>query len=394
MLNERKWAELVINKMEMELRELALKIHANPEIGLKEHTACKWQCDLLRKYGFEVESPYAGYETAYKAVYRGSKPGPKIAMLAEYDALPGLGHGCGHNLIAMVSVGSGIGMRTLADEFGAEIYVIGTPAEENMGAKVQMAEQGIFDEMDVVMMSHPSAMFADCSDTMAINAYRIAFRGKTAHAAAAPEEGRNALDAMINLFNMINALRQQTKPDARIHGIITKGGEAPNIIPDYTESLFYVRANKSVYLQELCERVESCVKGAALGAGVEYEIEFAENNFKDTCSNKVLAELNAEQMEKMGISVHRMAGKHLPASSDLGDVSYRCPAIQSSFDITDGKGYGPHTCEFALCASSEFAIQSGFSVIKGFLMTARELMTEPSYLRDIKKEFQEMIGSI
>ncbi len=233
-----KKAQSTIDSLSSDLKELALNIWNNPEIGLEEHTACRLQVDLLKKYGFETECPFAGFDTAYRAVYRGKRPGPKIAMLAEYDALPEIGHGCGHNLIAMVGVGSGIAMRELADELGGDIYVFGTPAEENLGSKVQMSEQGVFDQMDVAMMSHPASYNADCFNTTAVNSYQISFYGKPAHAAGAPYEGRNALDAMINFFNMVNALRQQTKPDVRIHGIITKGGAAPNIIPDYTESIF------------------------------------------------------------------------------------------------------------------------------------------------------------
>ncbi len=185
----------ITDQLMPDLEELALKIHANPEIGLEEEKACAWQVDLLKKYGFEVETPYAGFDTAYRAVYKGRKAGPKIAMLAEYDALPEIGHGCGHNLIAMVGVGSGIAMREFADELGGEIYVFGTPAEENLGSEVQMSEQGAFDEMDVAMMSHPAGENADCFNTTAVNSYQISFYGKTAHAAAAPEEGKNALDA-------------------------------------------------------------------------------------------------------------------------------------------------------------------------------------------------------
>lgn len=382
----------IIKSLKTDLKELTLKIHDNPELGRQEVKACRWQTELLKKYGFETEAPFAGFETAYKAVYRGKKDGPNIAMLAEYDALPALGHGCGHNLIAMISVGAGIAMREFADELGANIYVIGTPAEETDGLKVPMANAGVFDDMDVAMMSHPAAVYIDSANTMAIHSYKISFRGKTAHAAAAPEEGLNALDAMINLFNMVNAMRQQTKPDVRIHGIITNGGVAPNIIPDYTECIFYVRANKCSDVEELSKRVENCAKGAAIGAGVEYEMVPVEGQFKDTRSNVYLAHLYAEQMEKQGIPVMRISDQYMSGSSDLGDVSYRCPAIQSGFDISGGKGYGPHTVEFAQCAGSEAGIEAAFPVIKAFVMTAVELLTEPSHLKAIQEEFEMING--
>ena len=213
----------IIDALAPELKTLALNIHDNPELGLQEFKACAWQKELLAKYGFQIEDDFCNLETAYKAVYKGKKQGPKIAFLAEYDALPGLGHGCGHNLIAMVAVGCGIACREFADEYGAEIDVIGTPAEETAGTKVPMSAMGVFKDYDAVMMAHPAFANAESMNTIAMDAYKIEFFGKPAHAASAPHEGINALDAMINFFNLINAMRQETKPDARIHGVITDG---------------------------------------------------------------------------------------------------------------------------------------------------------------------------
>lgn len=380
----------LVDGLAPELRELALYIHANPEMGMEEFKACQAQTDLLKKYGFEVEVPYAGFETGYRAVYKGKKPGPKIAMLAEYDALPELGHGCGHNLIAMVSVGAGIVMKVFADLYGGEIYVYGTPAEETAGTKVEMAAKGVFDEMDVAMMAHPMHYNFDSMNTQAVNSYLFKFYGKTAHAAATPEEGINALDAVINFFNMVNALRQQTKPDARIHGIITKGGEAPNIIPDYAEAHFYVRAAKSAYLEELSAKVIDCAKAAALGTGAKMEWEFNQANFKDTVSNMRLSDLQSDMVEALGEQVIRMNGAAMPGSSDLGDVSYVCPAIQCTFEITDGKDFGAHTKEFAECAGSEYGIDKGLTYVKSFVLTAIELMKSPEILAEIKEEFSKI----
>ena len=215
----------IVDALAPELKTLALNIHDNPELGLQEFKACAWQKELLAKYGFQIEDDFCNLETAYKAVYKGKKQGPKIAFLAEYDALPGLGHGCGHNLIAMVAVGCGIACREFADEYGAEIDVIGTPAEETAGTKVPMSAMGVFKDYDAVMMAHPMFSNTDCFNSIAMDAYQIEFFGKPAHAANTPYEGINALDAMINFFNLINAMRQETKPDARIHGIITDGAD-------------------------------------------------------------------------------------------------------------------------------------------------------------------------
>ncbi len=378
-----------VRKLAPELKELARFIHDNPELGMKEYKACEAQTNLLKKYGFDVTVGVCGFETAYKAVYRGKKPGPKIAMLAEYDALPEIGHACGHNLIAMVGVGSGIAMRESADQYGGEIYVIGTPAEETMGAKVAMSEAGIFDEMDVVMMSHPMDEDRDYMNTMAMKSYRIQYYGKPAHAAAAPEEGINALDAAISFFNMVNALRQQTREDARLHGIIVNGGSAPNVVPDYTEIIYSARANKMAYLETLTDKVVNCIKAAALGTGCRVEYEKADEDFKDTNSNQVLADLNTRQMEALGVTVQRSAGKTATGSSDLGDVSYVCPSIQSNFNICGDDPKGAHTPEFAELAGTEAAMDRGLLYVEGFVMTAIELMREPKYLKAIKAEFEK-----
>lgn len=383
--------ENMVSPLEKELKELARYIHENPEIGLEEHKACRAQVELLRKYGFEVKTGVYGLETAYEAVYKGKTQGLKIAMLAEYDALPELGHGCGHNLIAMVGVGSGIAMRELADTYGGEIHVFGTPAEETQGAKVSMARQGAFDTMDVAMMAHPMNQCAESMNTMAIKAYRIKYYGKPAHAAAAPEEGINALDAAIGFFNMVNALRQQTKEDARLHGIIVNGGSSSNTIPDYSEIVYCIRSNKMSDLENLAERVIDCAKAAALATGCRLEYEKADEDFKDTNSNQALSRLHTEQMEGLGIPIERANGQVTPGSSDLGDVSYVCPAIQPVFDICEGKAINPHTREFTERAGLDSSMEMALTYVKGFLLTAEKLMSQPEYMEEIRAEFAQNI---
>lgn len=384
--------QTLVKELTPELKKLALDIHENPEMGNQEFKACRWQIDLLNKYGFETCTGFCGIDTAYKASYTGNRPGPKIAMLAEYDALPELGHACGHNLIAMMSVGSGIVIKEFVDKYGGEIHVIGTPAEETQGAKVEMSARGAFKGYDVVMMAHPFETNGSSRNTIAMIARQFEFFGKSAHAASEPYEGINALDAMINFFNMINALRQQTKPDARIHGIIEKGGDAPNIIPEYTRARFYIRANKMAYVEELLEKVTACARGAATGAGAEMKCTKVEADFKDTDSNMYLSELACRQYEKLGHEIKRYGKEILSGSSDLGDVSYDCPSIQLMAGMgamTDGSHYGPHTVEFARKTCSEEAIGNCLEFVKAFAMTAVELMTDPSHLEAIRKEFSE-----
>ena len=383
----------VVDSLAPELRKLALDIHANPELGLQEHKACAWQTDLLLKHGFAMETGYCGLDTAYKASYKSKKTGPVIAMLAEYDALPGLGHGCGHNLIAMVGVGSGLAIKPLVDEYGGEIRIYGTPAEETCGGKVTMARAGAFADCDVAMMAHPAYEDRDSSDSIAMRAFAVEFFGQTAHAAGNPEDGVNALDAMINLFNLINALRQQTKPDARIHGVITDGGRAPNVIPDYTRALFYARAEKMAYVNELYDKIRACAEGAALATGCTVKLSKAEEDFMDQCSNRYLSELVCRQAELLGVTPRRTGCAVESGSTDMGDVSYQCPAIQPYFRIgeaPDGNINSSHTAHFAACAGSEEGIASGLTWVKAFALTARELLTRPEHLRAIRAEFDAM----
>ena len=382
--------DAIVSALSPELKEMASFIHANPELGHEEYKAYEAQLALLKKYGFVMYKGYCGYETAYKATYEGGKKGPTVAFLAEYDALPEIGHGCGHNLIAMVSVGAGIALREFTDKYGGRIYVIGTPAEETEGAKVRMAEEGVFDDVDVVMMAHPMNENADSFNSMALKSLKFKFYGKASHAATAPEAGINALDAVINMFNMVNALRQQIKPEARIHGVIKNGGQAPNTIPDYTEADFNIRANKCAYRDVLTRKVVDCAEGSALGAGCRMDVQPFDCDFKDTMGNQHLADLIRDNMKSIGLILRSSNSESAAGSSDLGDVSHVCPSIQCLFDITDGTGLQLHTVEFAECAGSDQAMERGIAFIKGLVLTSIELMRNPQHLREVKAEFVQV----
>ena len=384
----------IVSDIGPELKKLALDIHDNPELGNEEFKACKWQTELLEKYGFSVEREFCGIPTAYRATYKGAKPGPRIGMLGEFDALPGLGHACGHNLICTMAVGSGITMREFADEFGGEIVVIGTPAEETAGAKVEMSKKHAFDDLDVAMMSHPAYADCDSLNTNAIKCFQVEFFGRAAHAAAFPEDGINALDAMIQLFVGVGLLRQQTKDGSRIHGIILEGGKAPNIIPEYAKALFYARAPRFAYAMEISEKIYDIAKGAALATGCTVEIKDAEEDFKDTCSNRYLSDLMVDNMEKYyGHKFMRSGGIAIAGSSDLGDVSYCCPAIQTITGLSapgEDAVYKPHTPEFAVRTGTDQAVANCLDFVKGFTVTAIQLMTEPEHLEKIREEFSHI----
>ena len=355
-----------------DLKELNEYIYKNPELGRKEFKACEAHKNILKKYGFKVTDNYIGIETAYLAEYSSEKDGPKIAYLAEYDALPEIGHGCGHNALGTASVGAGILLKDFVDEFGGTVYVYGTPAEETLGAKVDMAEAGCFDNIDAAMLSHPTGKSHERSGTsQAMEALQFTFKGKTAHAAGDPYNGINALDGVIQFFNSVNALRQQTKESARIHGIISNGGEAANIIPDLAVANFYVREATTKEMVKLSERVKNCAKGAALATGTELKIENYEYTFKHLVTNETLSDVYVKNLKLQGIEdipVSKPSG-----SSDCGDVSHHCPTIHSYFPISKCELTG-HSIEFAKASISEEAYKGMKEAVLALAMTGKDIL--------------------
>lgn len=375
------------NEIFSDLKELNEYIYANPELGRKEFKACKVHKEILKKYGFKITDNYIGIETAYLAEYSSGKEGPKIAYLAEYDALPEIGHGCGHNILGTTSIGAGILLKEYIDKFGGTVYVYGTPAEETFGAKVDMAEAGCFDDIDVAMISHPTGKSHERSGTsQAMEALQFTFKGKTAHAAGDPYNGINALDGVIQFFNSVNALRQQTKNSARIHGIISKGGEAANIIPDLAVANFYVREATTKEMIKLSERVKNCAKGAALATGTTLEIENYEYTFKHLVTNETLSNLYVKNLNLEGIEDVPMSDS--TGSSDCGDVSHHCPTIHSYFPISKCELTG-HSIEFAKASISEDAYKGMKEAITALVMTGKDILENKEILKEIKEEFEK-----
>src|SRR5215204_3441200 len=290
------------------LREVSQFIHDHPEIALEEMQSSAAAAAVLENIGFEVERGIAGLPTAFRAT-TGTDEGPHIAFLAEYDALPGVGHGCGHNLICLSALVAGVGARAALDGLPARITVFGTPAEEAVGGEVKMKNAGIFQGVDAAMGAHPGDAEAICptvpgsGEALACQAVSITFKGQAAHAAADPYNGINALDAVVLTFNGINALRQHVKSDARMHGIILKGGEAPNVIPDYSEGLFYVRAGTRTYMYELVEKVRKIAEGASLMTGATLSFSFPEDATWDMITNYTLARALKANLESIGLAL-------------------------------------------------------------------------------------------
>ncbi|HDN81319.1 MAG TPA: M20 family peptidase [Methanomicrobia archaeon] len=374
-----------IEKLKPLLYSTSRKIFENPETAYKEYKASKLLIETLKKEGFGVERNICGYETAFIARYGKGKV--KIAFLAEYDALPEIGHGCGHNIIASASLGAGIALKRLIEKNGldAAVYVIGCPGEEAEGAKVKFSEEGVFRDIDVVMMIHPSDRTLIKERFLAIRELRFKFYGKPSHAAASPEEGINALDGVILTYNNINALRQHLREDVRIHGIITSGGAAPNIVPDYAEAYFFVRAVDNEYLKKVLEKVKNCAMGARKATGTELKIEMGKG-YKAFYPNNTLAEIFEKNIKSLGVTIDKSKEFGGLGSSDIGNVSCVVPSIHPFIRISD-KELRSHSKEFAQAAISEKGNEAIMIGAKAMFLTALDIIENPELLKKIKAEF-------
>lgn len=335
-----------------ELCEISDFIYHNPELGNEEYKAVEKLTSFLQEHNFEIETEFLGIKTGFRATYDSNKEGPIIGYLCEYDALPEIGHGCGHNMIGAMSAGAGIILSKVLNEIGGKIIVYGTPAEETNGAKVIFAEQGVFDELDVAMMVHPSDKTIESGTSMALYPLQFAYTGKTAHAASCPQDGINALNSVIQLFNGIDALRQHVTPDVRMHGIITNGGVAANIVPDKAVAQFYFRASTKEILDDVLVKVKNIAQGAALMTGSTLEMtryELPNDNLK---TNKNLSEAFSKNLRTLGIK--DICEAKDTGSSDIGNVSHKTPTIHPYIGISNCSVTG-HSINMADATITPFA---------------------------------------
>lgn len=371
-----------IDRLADEMTRLALTIHARPELSFEEHRSAAALIAPLREAGFSVTQPLAGLETAFRATLDSGKPGPRIAFLAEYDALPELGHACGHNLIGTASVTAALALAQNPDAFSGVIEVIGTPAEEEGGGKIIMADSGVFAGVDAVMMFHPREKNMVARGALACVDAVFKFYGKAAHAASAPHLGISALDAVIQTFVGVNALRQFFTEDVRVHGIITHGGSATNIVPAYAEAKFLLRAATSGGLQSVRQKVFAAAEAAAGMSGARLAIEegltYAERN-----NNLALAALYQNNLEQLGLAVEAPPERGGVGSSDIGNVSQITAAIHPYLRIGD---VIPHTPEFAAAAGSFAGTQTMLNAAKALAMTALDLQIS-AHLQAVRDEF-------
>ncbi len=378
-----------IEKKKEDYIDISHKIHEHPETGNEEVYASRLLINTLEKEGFTVEKSLAGHTTSFIARKKSNKrSGPVIGFLAEYDALPKLGHACGHNIIGTASTASAITLSKFIDEVGGEILVLGTPAEEggeNGSAKASFVKQGLLKGIDVCLMVHPGNENSVTPESLANNPIQFEFIGKSSHAASAPENGINALDGVIQLFNGINALRQHVTDDVRIHGVITDGGSAPNIVPDYAKAKFFIRAATKENCDLVTEKVKNIAKGAALSTGSKVNISFFQNEIDNFIINKKFDEVFVENLKLLGINIDKIPKKGI-GSTDAGNVSQVIPTIQPIIKIGD-KNLCGHTPEFCEAAKSKKGDDALIIASKALALTGFTLLTNEDKLFEIKEEF-------
>jgi len=376
----------VKNSVELQrqqLIQLSLNIHDNPELGFEEEKASAWLTSYLEDSGFHVERGIAGLATAFRATY--GQGSPRIALLAEYDALPKMGHGCGHNIIAASALGAAVASKSIIDQLGGSVVVLGTPGEEVFGGKIDMVKAGTFKEIDVAMIVHPNIRNMVDIQALACSSLEVEFFGRPAHAAAQPYRGINALEAMILAFTSINSLRQHIRSEARIHGIITDGGEAPNIVPAHSAAVFLVRAPDNDYLAELKDKVLNCFTGASVASGARLEYRWRDRAYAPMKNNATLAGLFKQNLESLGRHVEAFDPRFGFGSTDMGNISQVVPSIHPTIAIASPEVF-IHTQEFASAAASEAGHEGLMDAAKAMAMTVADIL-QPGMLDRIKQEF-------
>ena len=371
-------------------QDISLAIHAKPEVSDFEYFASQTLSEQLKKEGFEIELPAAGHRTGFAATYKSNKPGPTVVFLAEYDALAGLGHGCGHNVFGATSSLVGAALKSIVDQIGGEVRVYGTPGEEggqNGSAKGSFVKKGYLNNVDFALCTHPGSSPEDGLSTRnyACAPVDIEFWGKPAHAAGCPQDGINALDAQILTYAAIGVLRQQLTDRIRIHGVIVEGGTAPNVIPEYTKAKYYIRAADIDTLHELYEKVENIVKGSALQTGCTSSMKLYQNLVENMVLTPSLDTIYEKYITELGNTVKHVEDVVMPGSSDVGNISQVVPTIQPHISITDVQIAG-HSQDMVNASCSQKAMDAIVKGAKALAFTALELFENPEELVKVKED--------
>ena len=390
-----KAAEIVQASVEENIKaymDIAQTLYDNPEIGNEEFESMKLLVNYLEQAGFETQSGYV-VPTGFLGTYDSNKPGPTIAFMSEYDALPEIGHGCGHNLIAAIGVAAGEALKAVIDEYGGKVLVVGTPAEENFGGKVSMADAGVFDDVDVALMVHPGSRNGVGSRSSALVPVKFEFHGKSAHAAASPWDGISALDSAVMSYMQINMLRQMAKPHTTIHGVIKDGGEAANVIPDYASLEYYFRAPTMAYAREMSLKAIEMVKNISQANGTTVSISEYECAYEDTVINYKLADILTEQFTAIGVENIQPVDEIAGGSTDVGAVSYKCPTIQGNIKIMP-ETVGAHTREMAAATLTDAGKAGLIKGAQGIALTALALLEDADLLAEVKAEQDKTLAEI
>ncbi len=378
-----------IDALQAELLTLSHNIHANPEISLTEYKSATFIAEVLRGQGFEVQMGIGGLDTAFIASKQGKGPGPHIAFLAEYDSLPGIGHACGHNVIATCAVGAFLGASAVMDEFAGTISIIGTPGEEADGGKVILLEEGIFDNVDFALMMHPSSGRSLINrGGRAATSIDIKFIGKSAHSSA-PSAGINALNAVISTFNHIDMLRPTFQMQDNVNGIITNGGLAANIIPGEAACSFSLRARTLLDLQALAEKVKVAANSAAQLTGAKVEID-VHRMYAERYPNLPMCEAFKDNMALLGEEMEYANPTGMYGSSDVGNVSIKLPAIHDYLWIAPA-GVNSHNAEYTEHSNSPRADEICIKGAKGLAMTAIDILSDGQFQEKIKEYHKNQV---
>ena len=382
----------VINDYSAELGRLSDEIWQNPELAFKEHKAHALLSSFLEKNGFSVKRKFMGLDTAFRATFGSGNP--NVCVICEYDALPDIGHACGHNLIAEAGIAAGMGVKAALESRSAPtgtLTVMGTPAEESGSGKTVLFNKGAFENVDVAMMIHPAPVTIIAPGFLACCSLQVTYSGKAAHAAAYPWEGLNALDAAVTAYNSISVLRQQMKPEWRVHGVITNGGAKPNIIPEKSVLEYYIRAPRVEDLVVLKKKVEACFEAAAKATGCEVSVT-TDGIDLEINSNPTLCQLFADNAVAMGVENFDQE-RTLTASSDMGTLSYVLPSIHPMYGIGSGTKLN-HTHEFTAIANTADAHSETLKFAKVMAHTCIDVLTQPAKLKAARKDFEASIAKL
>ncbi len=377
-----------VDRLLPDMRQINRELFENPELCYEEVFATELTSGYLEKNGYSVTLKTSKLKTAFTAVSRGRRKGPNIAIIAEYDALPEIGHACGHSMIAASSCIAAVALKNAFRGHPGTITVIGTPAEEGGGGKIKMIKSGVFNDVDAAIMVHPSNKTRVVARMYAITDIEFTFTGKAAHAAAFPDRGVNALDAGVLFYNAVSCLRQQMKDEARVHGIFTHGGEAPNIIPEKAVLRFYIRALHVDYFEELKEKVINAARGAAKSTGCKLKVATKGLTYLPLYPNRVMGEAFRENIATLGITEGNFSETEEIGSSDIGNLSQVVPTLHPEYAI-GGPHEVNHSRDFLKAVMSEKGEKGMIGMTKAMAMTVYDLLTDAKLMVRVKKSFAD-----